>query len=111
MVDDDIKARMKRRSVEIGRMLRNARTSRNVSISECAALIGTARLRYRGIESGESYISVVELEVLMEHLGIPQEIPAVLAGSGGERKILRIPVSVSPDDTIYLVVDVAQSSE
>jgi transcriptional regulator with XRE-family HTH domain len=108
MADDDIKARMKRRSVEIGRMLRNARTSRNVSISECAALIGTARLRYRGIESGESFVSVVELEVLMEHLGIPQEAPH--AGSGGERKIFRIPVSVSPDDTIYLVVDVAQSS-
>ena len=96
--------------MEIGRMLRNARTSRNVSISECAALIGTARLRYRGIESGESYISVVELEVLMEHLGIPQEVP-VPAGSGDERKIHRIPVSVSPDDTIYLVVDIAQSSE
>jgi transcriptional regulator with XRE-family HTH domain len=109
MADDDIKARMKRRSVEIGRILRNARTSRNVSISECAALIGTARLRYRGIESGESYISVVELEVLMEHLGIPQEV-TVPTASGEERKVHRIPVSVSPDDTIYLVVDVGQNS-
>jgi transcriptional regulator with XRE-family HTH domain len=108
-IEDGIKARMKRRSVEIGRMLRNARTSRNVSISECAALIGTGRPRYRDIEIGESYISAVELEVLMEHLDIPQE--ASHAGSGGERKILRIPVSVTPDDTIYLVVDVAQSSE
>jgi transcriptional regulator with XRE-family HTH domain len=109
MAEDDNKARMKRRSVEIGRMLLAARTSRNVSISECAALIGTGRTRYRCIEGGEAYVSAVELELLMEHLGIPQEVQTP-EGSGSERKILRIPVSVAPDDTIYLVVDVGQSS-
>ena len=108
-IEDNIKARMKRRSVEIGRMLRNARTSRNVSISECAALIGTGRPRYRDIEIGESYISAVELEVLMEHLGIPSE-----ANGSKDREINRrvhsLTISVSPDETIYLVVDVGQSS-
>jgi transcriptional regulator with XRE-family HTH domain len=90
-------------------MLQTARVNRKASISECAALIGTGRPRYRDIESGESYITAVELELLMEFLQIPQDVTGPL-GKGVERRIIRLPVSVSPDDTIYLVVDVSQST-
>ena len=104
----DNKDRMKKRNMELGRMLQDARTSRNVTISECASLLGTGRSRYRNIESGEAYVSAVELELLQEFLGIPVEA-TWSAGKGGERRIHRLPVSVSPDETIYLIVDVSQS--
>jgi transcriptional regulator with XRE-family HTH domain len=105
----DNQARMQRRNVELGRMLQTARVNRKASISECAALIGTGRPRYRDIESGESYVTAVELEMLMEFLQIPYDLTGSV-GRGGERRILRLPITVAPDDTIYLVVDVTQST-
>ena len=109
----DNKARMKQRSMEIGRVLKNARTSKNVSITECATLIGTGRPRYRDIESGESPITVVELELLMELLEIPREetAPKDVRDWGRGRKVHRIPVAISPEETIYLVVDIAQHKD
>ncbi len=105
----DNKTRMQERNIEIGRMLQSARMSRNATISECAALIGTGRARYRNIESGEAYVSAVELELLQEFLGIPVEATWSTAHEG-QRRTHRLPVSVSPDDTIYLIVEVVNSS-
>ncbi len=107
----DNKDRMKQRSIEIGRMLQDARTSRNVTISECATLIGTGRARYRNIESGEAYISAVELELLQEFLGMPVDATWATNREGERRTIHRLPVSVSPEDTIYLVVDVGKATK
>jgi transcriptional regulator with XRE-family HTH domain len=96
---------MQERNIELGRTLQAARLSRNVSISECAALIGSGRPRYRDIESGESYVTVVELELLMRHLHIPMD--AIWPGDGdSQRKIRRLPVTVSADETLYVVVDI-----
>jgi transcriptional regulator with XRE-family HTH domain len=62
---------LKHRRTEIGKVLGQARYEANRSISECAALIGTSRLRYRKIEAGETDIYVTELEVLCRFLHLP----------------------------------------
>ena len=99
---------MKQRDVEIGRALKSARLRNRVTISECAALIGTGRPRYRDIESGESSITVAELELLVELLDIPREETWPTERGGAGQKVHRIPVSISPEETIYLVVDISQ---
>ena len=103
----DNQTRMRKRNTELGRMLHDARVSLDVTISECAALIGTGRPRYRAIENGEASVSAAELEILMERLQIPLEAARPSTG-GSERKIVRLPITVSPDEVIYLVVDVGQ---
>jgi transcriptional regulator with XRE-family HTH domain len=76
-------------------MRHDVRISRNASISECAALIGAGRPRYRDIESGESYATAAELELLMEFLQIPQDATGRL-GAGGVGKIFKLPISIAP---------------
>jgi transcriptional regulator with XRE-family HTH domain len=99
------KDKMRERNAEIGRLLAEARTSRNVPMAHCASVIGITRQRYSAIERGESFVTAVELEVLMRFLHLPQE--EVWPPQGDERKIRRLPVTLAGDETLYVIVDVA----
>jgi transcriptional regulator with XRE-family HTH domain len=96
---------LKQRNIEIGQMLEQARTSKGLLMAECASVIGTTRQRYSAIERGESFVTAVELELLMQHLHIPQHVMWPGDGEDG-RRIRRLPVTVSPDETLYVIVDI-----
>src|SRR5260221_12647022 len=61
--------RIQERNREIGRLLKEARIYRNITVTTCAELIGTSRRRYVAMERGEAMIGAAELEVLIEFLG------------------------------------------
>lgn len=63
--------RIQERNREIGHILQEARTHRNITVTICAHLIGTSRRRYTAMERGEAMIGVAELEVLIDFLGVP----------------------------------------
>jgi transcriptional regulator with XRE-family HTH domain len=65
------KAQLQRRNQELGSLLAEARQQQERSVSECAALLGTSRRRYRAIERGEVGVNASELEFLMHYLDIP----------------------------------------
>jgi transcriptional regulator with XRE-family HTH domain len=58
-------------SKAIGQLLHQVRTQRGISVTKCAALIGTSRRRYSSIEQGNALIYVVELALLADFLHIP----------------------------------------
>lgn len=96
---------LKQRNMEIGQMLEQARTSKGLLMAECASVIGTTRQRYGAIERGESFVTAVELELLMRHLDIPMD--AIWSGEvDSQRKIRRLPITVSPDETLFVVIDI-----
>jgi hypothetical protein len=53
---------------EIGEILQEARTKKNIPLSTCAKVIGTSRRRYASMEQGEAMIGIAEMEVLMDFL-------------------------------------------
>lgn len=61
---------LQKRNQQIGRLLMEARTAKEVSVAKCAAIINTSRKRYMDMESGETPIGVAELEKLMRYLGV-----------------------------------------
>lgn len=64
-----------RRSRQIGEVLAKARKRAGKSLREVAEQIGTSRQRYALIESGQTYIAAVELEVISRFLSIdPVEV-------------------------------------
>jgi transcriptional regulator with XRE-family HTH domain len=65
--------RIQERNREIGKILREARTEKDIPITTCANLIGTSRRRYVAMEEGEAIIGVAELEVLMAFLSVPTD--------------------------------------
>lgn len=99
------KQALKQRNIEMGQVLAQARTSKGLLMADCASVIGTTRQRYGAIERGESFVTAVELELLMRHLNIPQHVMWP-SDDEGARRIRRLPVTVSPDETLYVVVDI-----
>jgi transcriptional regulator with XRE-family HTH domain len=99
---------LKKRNMEIGQMLEQARTSKGLLMAECASVIGTTRQRYGAIERGESFVTAVELELLLRFLDIRHEEvwPEQAKGDMG-RRIRRLPVTISPDETLHVVVDIS----
>ena len=63
--------RIQERNREIGRVLRESRRHRDITVTTCAELIGTSRRRYAAMERGEAMIGLAELEVLVDFLGVP----------------------------------------
>lgn len=102
------KDEMLERNREIGRMLREARKKKDAPITTCAQLIHTSRRRYMDIETGQAFISAVELEVLMKFLGIP------IQGFwyGEDALLMRKPVIVEaiPGEKMHIIVDVRECS-
>ena len=102
------KSTLKQRNIEIGQLLEQARTSKGLLMAECASVIGTTRQRYGAIERGEFFVTAVELELLLQFLDIRHEEvwPGQEKGDVG-RRIRRLPVTISPDETLYVVVDIS----
>ncbi len=63
--------KIQERNREIGQILQEARTQKNIPLSTCAELVGTSRRRYMAMEQGEATIGAAELEVLMEFFNVP----------------------------------------
>src|SRR5437879_4790393 len=61
------------RNRELGALLLAAREKQQRTVSECAALLGTSRRRYRAIEQGATPIFAAELEALVRFLELPPE--------------------------------------
>jgi len=53
----------------------------------------------------------VEFELLLELMYIPGEETWPTERGGAGQKVHRISVSISPEETIYLVVDIAQHKD
>ena len=61
------------RNREIGRILQEARSHKNITVTTCAQLIGTSRRRYTAMEFGETMIGIAELEILIDFLEVPRQ--------------------------------------
>ena len=60
--------KIQERNREIGRIVKEARSKKNISVTTCANLIDTSRRRYVAMEEGEAIIGIAELEVLIKFL-------------------------------------------
>ncbi len=78
------------RNREIGTLLADARQQQQRSVSECAALLGTSRRRYRAIERGDIGVEVAELELLMGYLDVPLQAIWKEWGSQAVRRVVRL---------------------
>jgi transcriptional regulator with XRE-family HTH domain len=92
---------VQQRNKEIGALLAQIRQQQRRSITECAAVVGTSRRRYRAIEHGEVGIEVVKLEALMVYLDIPGHL--VWQNLESARTHHRI-VRIQPDEMVQIIV-------
>jgi predicted transcriptional regulator len=92
---------VQQRNKEIGELLAQVRQQQRRSITECAAVVGTSRRRYRAIEHGEVGIEVAELESLMVYLDIPGHM--VWQNLEPARTHHRI-VRIQPDEMVQIIV-------
>jgi predicted transcriptional regulator len=92
------------RNREIGRLLKEARVYRNITVTTCAELIGTSRRRYVAMEHGDAMIGVAELEVLIEFLG--EASYKILHFNNNEESKNRIVVPFTPGKPVQIVFDV-----
>jgi transcriptional regulator with XRE-family HTH domain len=69
----DLVTRYHQRNQAIGKLIREARVAKQVTITKCAQVVGTTRRRFSGIENGSIMIGLLEAEVLTEFLEIPFE--------------------------------------
>lgn len=95
--------RIQERNREIGRVLRETRDHRNITVTMCAELIGTSRRRYTAMERGEAMIGVAELEVLIDFLGVPSHKIWHLTGKEGNADQIFVPFT--PGKPIQIVFD------
>lgn len=96
-------ARIQERNREIGQILQEARSHKNITVTICAQLIGTSRRRYAAMERGEAMIGVAELEVLMGFLNIPSHKIWQLASSEGSADQIFVPFT--PGRPVQIVFD------
>jgi len=95
--------RIQERNREIGRLLKEARIYRNITVTTCAELIGTSRRRYVAMERGEAMIGVAELEVLIEFLGeASHKIWHLMSNEGNTERIF---VPFTPGKPVQIVFD------
>jgi transcriptional regulator with XRE-family HTH domain len=96
--------RIQERNREIGRILQEARSLKNITVTICAQLIGTSRRRYAAMERGEAMIGIAELEVLMDFLNIPShKIWQIVSGEGSTDRLF---VPFTPGKPVQIVFDV-----
>lgn len=93
--------RIQERNREIGRILREARRQRDVTVTACAELIGTSRRRYVSMERGDVMIGLAELEVLEDFLGVSHRRFARL--SEKEASTDQIFVPFTPGEPVKIV--------
>jgi transcriptional regulator with XRE-family HTH domain len=95
--------RIQERNREIGRVLREARRHRNITVTICAELIGTSRRRYSAMERGEAMIGIAELEVLIDFLEVPPQ--RIWHLTDKELKTDQIFVPFTPGEPVQIVFD------
>ena len=102
----DQENRILARNRQIGQILREARTKKDISVTTCAKLVSTSRRRYIAMEQGEAIIGIAELEVLIAFLEIPtdkvwhgKDIPVI------SRQVL---LEALPGQVLQIVVDIQQ---
>jgi transcriptional regulator with XRE-family HTH domain len=95
--------RIQERNREIGRVLQEVRSHRNITVTTCAQLIGTSRRRYAAMERGEAVIGIAELEVLMDFLDVPSYKIWHLPNSEGSADRLFVPFT--PGRPVQIVFD------
>lgn len=93
------------RNREIGRILREARMEKEVSISRCAKIIRTTRRRYTAMEAGETIIGIAELERLVAFL----EIPTYKIWHGqnplATHYEVKVPATPNPGESLLIILD------
>jgi transcriptional regulator with XRE-family HTH domain len=101
---EDQENRILTRNREIGLILREARTQKDITVTICAKLIGTSRRRYIAMEQGVAIIGVAELEILMAFL----EIPAEKVWHGKDTPVVsrQIVLEALPGQTLQILVDI-----
>jgi transcriptional regulator with XRE-family HTH domain len=87
MGDETKQAYLERRRREIGQRIREVRRRNHLSQEEVANHLGCSRLKMTRVENGQTEFSVVELELLAQHLDVTIlhflgiELTVSLAGS------------------------------
>jgi transcriptional regulator with XRE-family HTH domain len=92
------------RNREIGQILQEARTQKNIPLSTCAELVGTSRRRYMAMEQGEATIGAAELEVLIDFFNIP--VHKIWPGKDTGAAARQITLEALPGEKLQIVVDV-----
>ena len=93
--------RVVQRNREIGTLLAHARQQQQRSVTDCAALLGTSRRRYRAIERGEIGVEVAELELLVGYLEIP--LHAIWKEPRGQA--VRCVVRIRPGEVVQVIAE------
>jgi len=95
------------RNREIGALLTHARQQQQRSVTDCAALLGTSRRRYRAIERGEIGVEVAELELLVGYLDIPFQ--AIWKEPSGQ--VVRRVIHIRPGEVVQVMADASTVSD
>jgi transcriptional regulator with XRE-family HTH domain len=102
----DRQKRIVARQREIGVILREHRKLRGLTMERCAQLLGMRRQSYSAIENGETAISVPELEILMEALGITRD--EMWPASEPKGRVRRVELPIVPGETLLITVDMGE---
>ena len=95
------------RNREIGTLLADARQQQRRSVSECAALLGTSRRRYRAIERGDIGVEAAELELLVAYLDVPLQA----IWKERERPVVHRVVRLWPGEVVQVMAEAAISTD
>ncbi len=98
--------RMQERNREIGRVLREARMYKSITVTICANLIGTSRRRYVAMEKGEAMIGVAELEVLIDFLSVP--VYKIWQTENNDERPDQVVIPFTPGRPVQIVFDIRQ---
>ncbi len=96
--------KIQERNREIGQILQEARTQKNIPLSTCAELVGTSRRRYMAMEQGEATIGAAELEVLMEFFNVP--VHKIRHDKDTVAVARQITLEALPGEKLQIIVDV-----
>ncbi|HEX9987514.1 MAG TPA: helix-turn-helix transcriptional regulator [Chloroflexia bacterium] len=102
----DRRRRIEARQKEIGALLREHRKLRGLTMEHLGTLLGMRRQSYSSIENGETAISVPELEILMEALGITRDEMWPLKEPKG--RVRRVELPIVPGETLLITVDMGE---
>lgn len=94
------------RNREIGTLLADARQQQRRSVSECAALLGTSRRRYRAIERGDIGVEAAELELLVAYLDVPLQA----IWKERERQAVHRVVRLGPGEVVQVMAEATAST-
>jgi DNA-binding XRE family transcriptional regulator len=102
----DRQKRITARQREIGAILRESRKLRGLTMERCAQILGMRRQSYSAIEYGETAISVPELEILMEVLGISRD--EMWPPKEPTGRVRRVELPINPGETLLITVDMGE---